>query len=74
MIILITQSTNERNKKNDRRSLGIALASSLLLDEAAAKREEGHKSKKRKRNRPISMQRTLELMPLCRYSAFSLSR
>jgi hypothetical protein len=31
MIILITHSTNEKNKKKNGRSLGIGLASSLLL-------------------------------------------
>ncbi len=73
MIILITHSTNEKNIKKNGRSLGIGLASSLLLYEAAAKREWGHKARREKKNRPISMHRTLELMPLCRYSPFFLS-
>lgn len=64
----------EREEKKNGRSLGIGLASSLLLYKAAAKREWGHKARREeKKNRPISMQRTLELMPLCRYSPFFLS-
>ena len=61
-------------KKKNGRSLGMGLASSPLLEEMKRQRKgnEGIKQEEKK-NRPISMHRTLELMPLCRCSPSFLS-
>jgi hypothetical protein len=73
MIILITHSTNEKNKK--KKTVGrwewVWPVHRLYMK----RQRKGNKGirQEEKKNRPISMHRTLELMPLCRCSPFSLS-